>query len=253
QKQAEVFRPSFQLATVFGALSVLMVILIGHNQAQQMIKLQPMKFAAAEALLYTEDPASFSLLSVVNQETLTEQVSVRIPRLLSLLAYNRLDGEVKGIIDLQNEFEQKYGEGNYVPSIAVSYWSFRVMVGSGFIMLGLIGLALYRVLRNQLDFTRLGMNLFLPAIALPFVANIFGWLLTEMGRQPWVVYGKMLTVDAVSPNLTTGMVVTSLLGFTIVYGLLMAADVYLIRKYAIAGAELPVSQLRTTEEQTYWE
>ncbi len=253
EQQKEVFKPSFQLATVFGAVSLLMVILIGHNQAQQMVKLQPMKIAAAEALVETENPASFSLLSVVDQETLTEQLSLRIPRVLSLLAYNRLDGEVKGMVDLQAEFEQKYGPGNYVPSVAVTYWSFRIMVGSGFIMLALIGLALYRVLRNQLDFTKFGMNLFLPAIALPFLANIFGWLLTEMGRQPWVVYGKMRTVDAVSPNLTAGMVITSLLGFTILYGLLMTADVYLMRKYAIAGAETDIPKPRTTEEQAYWE
>ncbi len=253
EKQKEVFKPSFQLATIFGALSVLMVILIGHNQAQQMVKLQPMKIAAAEALVQSEDPASFSLLSVVDQETLNEQLSLRIPRVLSLLAYNRLDGEVKGMADLQSEYEQKFGPGNYIPSIAVTYWSFRVMVGSGFIMLALIGLALYRVLRNQLDFTKFGMSLFLPAIALPYLANIFGWMLTEMGRQPWVVYGKMRTVDAVSPNLTTGMVITSLLGFTVVYGLLMVADVYLIRKYALAGAETALPKPRTTEEQAYWE
>lgn len=253
EQQKEVFKPSFQLATVFGAVSILMVILIGHNQAQQMVKLQPMKIAAAEALVETENPASFSLLSVVDQETLTEQLSLRIPRVLSLLAYNRLDGEVKGMVDLQAEFEQKYGPGNYVPSVAVTYWSFRIMVGSGFIMLALIGLALYRVLRSQLDFTKFGMNLFLPAIALPFLANIFGWLLTEMGRQPWVVYGKMRTVDAVSPNLTAGMVITSLLGFTILYGLLMAADVYLMRKYAVAGAETDIPKPRTIEEQAYWE
>ncbi|GIV63795.1 MAG: cytochrome ubiquinol oxidase subunit I [Chloroflexota bacterium] len=253
RKQEDVFKPSFQLATVFGSLSILMVILIGHNQAQQMVKLQPMKIAAAEALLNTENPASFSVFSVVDQETMQEEISLRIPRVLSLLAYNRLDGEVKGILDLQKEYEQKYGPGNYIPPIGVSYWSFRIMVGSGFLMLAFAAYALYRVLRNQLNAETRWLNLFLPAMALPYLANIFGWLLTEMGRQPWVVYGKLRTADAVSPNLTPGMVITTLLGFTIVYGLLMVADIYLLRKYAIAGAEAELPKPRTVEEQTYWE
>lgn len=253
RKQEDVFKPSFQLATVFGSLSILMVILIGHNQAQQMVRLQPMKIAAAEALLNTEDPASFSVFSVVDQQTMSEQVSLRIPRVLSLLAYNRLDGEVKGMLDLQKEYEEKYGPGNYIPPIGVSYWSFRIMVGSGFLMLAFAAYALYRVLRNQLSAETRWLGLFLPAMALPYLANIFGWLLTEMGRQPWVVYGKLRTADAVSPNLTTGMVITTLLGFTIVYGLLMVADVYLLRKYAVAGAEAELPKPRTIEEQTYWE
>jgi cytochrome d ubiquinol oxidase subunit I len=184
---------------------------------------------------------------------MSEQISLRIPRVLSLLAYNRLDGEVKGILDLQKEYEQKYGPGNYVPPIGISYWSFRIMVGSGFLMLAFAAYALYRVLHNQLNAETRWLKLFLPAMALPYLSNIFGWLLTEMGRQPWVVYGKLLTAEAVSPNLTPGMVMTTLLGFTIVYGLLMVADVYLLRKYAIAGAEAQLPKPRTVEEQTYWE
>jgi cytochrome d ubiquinol oxidase subunit I len=203
--------------------------------------------------LNTEDPASFSVFSVVDQQTMSEQVSLRIPRVLSLLAYNRLDGEVKGMLDLQKEYEEKYGPGNYIPPIGVSYWSFRIMVGSGFLMLAFAAYALYRVLRNQLSADTRWLGLFLPAMALPYLANIFGWLLTEMGRQPWVVYGKLRTADAVSPNLTTGMVITTLLGFTIVYGLLMVADIYLLRKYAVAGAEAELPKPRTIEEQTYWE
>jgi cytochrome d ubiquinol oxidase subunit I len=80
------------------------------------------------------------------------------------------------------------------------------------------------------------LNLFPFFIALPYLSNTFGWMMTEMGRQPWLVYSKLKTADAISPNLTAGMVWTSLIGFTLVYGALMAADVYLLVKYARKGA-----------------
>jgi cytochrome d ubiquinol oxidase subunit I len=177
-----------------------------------MVRLQPMKIAAAEALLDTEDPASFSIFSLVNQKTMTSLVSIRLPRALSLLAYNQFTGEVKGINELQQTFEQQYGPGNYVPSIFVTYWSFRAMVGAGFLML-LIGIyAVYRIMRNQVTSKMKLLALFPFVLFLPYLANTTGWLLTEMGRQPWVVYTKMKTADAVSPTLTTGLVLTSLIG-----------------------------------------
>jgi cytochrome d ubiquinol oxidase subunit I len=118
KKDEEVFKPSFQLSAVFAVISVLLVILIGHNQAQQMVRLQPMKIAAAEALVDTENPASFSLLTIVDQQTLETKFTIRIPYILSILAYNSLTGEVKGIADLQQEYTDLYGSGNYVPNIA---------------------------------------------------------------------------------------------------------------------------------------
>lgn len=242
-REMKLFKRSFQLAVIVGVLAVGMVILIGHNQAQKMVRLQPMKIAAAEALLETEDPASFSIFSLVNQKTLTSLVSIRLPRALSLLAYNQFVGEVKGVVELQKTFEQQYGPGNYIPSIFVTYWSFRAMVGAGFLML-LIGFyALYRTMRSQVTPKMKLLRIFPFAIGLPYLANTTGWLLTEMGRQPWVVYSKMKTADAVSPTLTVGMVLTSLIGFTVIYGLLMAVDIYLLRKNALAGpqVELPAA------------
>ncbi|MDT8896668.1 cytochrome ubiquinol oxidase subunit I [Thermanaerothrix sp. 4228-RoL] len=253
KRHEEVFRRSFQIATVFGIISIFMVILIGHTQAQRMVEFQPMKIAAAEALLRTENPASFSLLSLVDQSNMREIISIRIPRVLSLLAYNRLDGEVKGVIDLQQEYQARFGPGYYVPDITVTYWSFRLMVGSGFLMFFLAAYALWRVMRREVMQSRFKLlNVYPLALFLPYLANISGWLLTEMGRQPWVVYGKMRTADAVSPNLSGSMVLTTLIGFTLVYGLLMLADIYLLAKYAKAGPE-PKATGHPLEEQVYWE
>ncbi|MFZ3080342.1 MAG: cytochrome ubiquinol oxidase subunit I [Bellilinea sp.] len=250
--QSDLFKRSFQIAAVFGVIAVFLVVLVGHNQAQRMVQLQPMKIAAAEGLLETENPASFSLLTIIDQKTLTPKVSIRIPRILSLLAYNRLDGEVKGINELQTTFEAQHGPGNYIPSIWMTYWAFRVMVGAGFLMLLLAAYALYRIMRNQLTAKTWLLGIFPFALFLPYLANTTGWILTEMGRQPWVVYNHMRTVDAFSPSLTPGMVIASLVSFTLVYGLLMGADIFLLAKYARAGAE-PAGEKRTVDEEAYWE
>jgi cytochrome d ubiquinol oxidase subunit I len=115
------------------------------------------------------------------------------------------------------------------------------MVGSGFALLGLALYALFMVMGDMVTLRPRGLKLFLWAMALPYLANTFGWLMTELGRAPWVVYGLMRIENAVSPTVSGGMVLTSLLVFTLIYGTLMVADVYLLRKYARAGAptEIP--------------
>jgi len=149
-----------------------------------------------------------------------------------LLAYNRLDGQVKGIKNLEAEYAAKYGPGNYAPPIALTYWNFRLMVGAGFLMALLALLGLYLVLRNQFEGQAWYLRLMPYALFLPYLANTTGWLLTELGRQPWIVFGLMKTDQAVSPTVSGGMVLTSLVIFTLLYGALMVADVYLLAKYA---------------------
>lgn len=237
KQHEEVFSRSFQMANVFGMIAIFLVILVGHSQAQQMVRSQPMKMAAAEALWESENPASFSLITIGNEPELRDVFAIRIPGLLSLLAYNRFDGEVKGIRNLQAEYQQLYGPGDYTPPIAVSYWTFRIMVGSGFLMFFLAALLLLQTMRKQ-PLTKLPFFKYLPLmIFLPYIANTTGWLLTELGRQPWVVFGLMKTVDGASPNVPAGVVALSLIGFTLIYGVLMAVDVYLLVKFAKAGPE----------------
>ena len=227
-----VFRRSFRMAVVFGVIGTVLVILVGHTQAQHMAQVQPMKMAAAEALWETEDPASFSLLTIGNEIERRDVVAFRIPGGLSFLAYNRFSGEVKGIKDLQAEYEQTYGPGSYVPPVAISYWTFRIMVGAGFVMafLGLYGL--YLALRGGFERRRLFLRVLVLAIALPYLANTTGWLFTEIARQPWIVFGLQKTADAVSTSVSGGEVFLSLVGFTLLYGALIVADVYLLAKYA---------------------
>ncbi len=239
KKNPDFFQRSFQVAAIIGMISIVFVILGGHGQAQHMVKIQPMKMASAEALWETEDPASLSLITIGDLSQRRDVFSIRIPRLLSLLSYNKLSGAVQGINNIQAEYQAQYGPGNYIPPVAVVYWSFRIMVGAGFLMLGLAFYALFLVRGQVYQQRPLVLKIFLWAIALPYLANTFGWILTEIGRYPWVVFGLMKIEAGVSSTVSAGMVLFSLLGFTLIYGALMVVDVFLLVKYAQAGVSSP--------------
>lgn len=246
KSNVEFFKRSFKIGTVIALISIVGVILVGHQQAQLMVKQQPMKMAAAEGLWNSEDPASLSLLTISNEETGESSVDVRIPGALSFLAYNTFTGEVKGINDLQEQFTAQYGPGRYIPSVFMNYWSFRIMVGLGFLMafLAVVGLIVW--LRLKFNVKSRWWYLLTAAIFFPYLANTTGWLLTELGRQPWVVYGLLKTADAVSPNVSAGMVLTSLLVFTVLYGILIVVDVYMLVKFAKTG---PINEHELSSNQ----
>jgi cytochrome d ubiquinol oxidase subunit I len=236
--QRELFRRSFKLAALTATVGTALVILVGHNQAQHMVKTQPMKMAAAEALWQTENPAAMSLFTWGNERELRDVFALRVPRLLSLLAYNSFDGEVKGIRNLQSEYQETFGPGDYIPPVAVSYWTFRIMVGAGLAMLVLAVWGLVLILKEQYRAPRY-LKLAVWAIALPYIGNSAGWLFTEIGRQPWIVFGLQRTADAVSPSVSAGELLISLIVFSLLYGALMIADVYLLRHFAVAGIRHP--------------
>ena len=234
KNKIEMFRQSFQIASIIGTIAIILVILNGHSQTQEMVRSQPMKMAAAEALWETENPASFSVLTIGDLAQRKDVFAIRLPRLLSLIAFNQLNGAVKGIHNLQEEYVFKYGVGNYIPPVAVTYWSFRLMVGAGFLMLALALYALLNVMGGMFENRPRVLKLFTWAIALPYIANTTGWMMAELGRFPWVVYGVMKIEDAVSPTVSGGAVLATLIGFTLIYAVLIVADVYLLVKYAKA-------------------
>ncbi len=233
----DAFRRSFRFGAVYAAVSTVAVIVVGHSQAQYMVKVQPMKMAAAEALWETADPAPMSLFTWGDEPQRRDLFALKAPGLLSFLAHNRFEGEVKGIKELQADAEARHGPGDYVPPVMWTYWFFRAMAGSGFAMLALAAWAFIRVLQERFEESRWLLALLLPAIALPHVGNAAGWLFTEMGRQPWIVFGLQKTADAVSPNVSAGEVLFSLAVFTLLYGALIVADLYLLAKFARAGVE----------------
>jgi cytochrome bd ubiquinol oxidase subunit I len=225
------------VAVVFaGALAT---ATIGHFQAQLMTTQQPMKMAAAEALYTSQSGAPFSLFAVAPFEATPERLTlnVEVPDGLSLLATNTLDGRVEGINDLQADYEARYGPGDYRPVIGVTYWSFRLMVGMGtlMILIGAIGLLLAR--RGILTSSRRFLKVALWAIPVPFIGNAMGWIFTEMGRQPWAVQGLLRTNDASSPSVSAGYVATSLIGFTLLYTALALIAGWLAVREMRAGIE----------------
>lgn len=232
KRDSEIFLRSFKWGAVAGVIGISLVSLTGHSQAQYMVEAQPMKMAAGEALWQTEDPADLSLVTIIDEDQQRNVFDIRIPRALSLLAFNRFDGEVQGIKDIQQEYEALYGPGDYIPPVAISYWSFRSMVGVGSLMLLLAFYALFLMLTERLPKADRFLRWLPFVIALPIIGTSTGWIFTEVARQPWIVFGIMRTEDAASPNVSVSMLLTSLIVYTLLYGVLIVVDVYLLAKYA---------------------
>ena len=231
RRDLEVFRRSAAVGLVFAFIASIGVVLSGHAQAQVMTQQQPMKMAAAEALYQTQTGAEFSLFAIGTPDGQHLLLNVTIPHLLSVLATNTWDGQVAGINDVQQQEEAAYGPGNYMPIIPLTYWTFRLMVGVGFVLaaFALWGLVLLR--RGTLEQSRWFNRLALGAVALPFIASTAGWIFTEMGRQPWVVYGLLRTASGVSPTVSGYEVVLTLVGFTVIYAILAVVDGWLMVRY----------------------
>ena len=232
---ASAFRTAFKLGAVTLLVAGLGTVVSGDYQGKVMTQVQPMKMATAEGLYQDQQPAPFSILTIGKLDGSAEVFSIKLPKLLSYLGTGNLDAEVRGINSLQSEYETKYGPGNYAPNIPVTYWSFRLMITTGGLaMLGAVWM-LWATRKGRIPTSRWMLR---TAIALPFlplVANSFGWIFTEMGRQPWVVFGLMPTAAGVSPGTTTAEVLTSLVVFTALYGLLAVIEVRLMLTYIRNG------------------
>ncbi len=233
--ETELFRFSFRMAAIIGVIGTIMVGVIGHTQGQELNSTQPMKLASLEALFTTENPASLSVITIKNPFNDTLVLDWRIPGGLSFMEFNRFTGEVKGINDLQAFYEAQYGPGDYVPPPVILYWSFRAMVGAGLLMILISLVSLIIDMKNFYGKYPWFLKLLPWAIILPYLANTTGWILTEVGRYPWVVYGLVSMQDGVSKAVTGGMLLTSLIGFILVYGLIITATVFLMMKFAKAG------------------
>lgn len=239
-RERESFRTALRLGGVVLLVSGLGTMVTGDIQGKVMTEVQPMKMAAAEALYEDEAPASFSILTIGTLDGSEPVLEVTVPRLLSYLGTGTWDGEVRGINSLQAEYEELYGPGDYSPNIPVTYWTFRMMITAGGLAMlgGAWMLWATRGGRSPQRGTRSGRWLLRTAIVLPFLplaANSFGWLFTELGRQPWVVFGLMPTAAGVSPGVGPGTVLTSLIGFTALYGVLAVIEVKLLLTYIRKG------------------
>ncbi len=243
----EVFTRSARLALVVLVPAILFTMLVGDELGVIEAKYQPMKIAAAEGQWTTCQPCAFSLIQIGggNRDQTPTQI-LAIPHLLSLLATNHWNGKVIGLDPLQSQYSKQFGPGYYVPNVFIQYWSMRVMAYAGVLvfLLGLCGLWLIR--RKTLAKSRRFLWVAIWASVLPFLMNTAGWLLTESGRQPWIVQGIMLTKNGISPTVSTTMLVISLTAFVLLYGVLATVDLLLMLKYS--REQLPPADAETNAD-----
>ena len=228
---APAFDRSARIALAVVVPATMLNLLVGSELGVTEGTFQPMKIAAAEAQWETCQPCSFSLFQIGGGNDDHDPTKIiEVPHLLSLLATNSWNGEVVGMDELQAQYEQQYGPGDYVPNVFVQYWSMRVMayLGSLVLLIGLWGL--WR--RKRLATSRWFLRVALWTIPLPFLINTAGWVLTENGRQPWIVQGLQKTADANSPSVGTTTVVVGLIVFVLLYGLLAVVDWRLMARFA---------------------
>jgi cytochrome d ubiquinol oxidase subunit I len=233
-RNVEIFRRAAALALVVAVPVTFVNLTVGSRFGIVVTSAQGMKIAASEALWNTEQPAGFSLFQIggFSQNDQKPSFVVQVPRLLSFLATGSFKAEVQGLNQLQQQESKQYGKGNYMPPVRTAYWAMRIMAYLGTLMFAVaaIGAWLYR--RRKLESARWFLWTAVVAIAFPFVAAASGWVLTEVGRQPWIVQGLLKTSQANSPNVSSATIGASLGVFVVLYVVLGVVDFVLMRRYA---------------------
>ena len=269
---------AYRWAAKFGAWMMIIagavVAITGHAQGTIMVEVQPMKMAAAEALYETEGgpgkpPAEFSIFTIGSLDGSKEIFSLKVPYVLGLLAKNDPFAEVQGINPLKdayasgqlvnpnNELQQAYaaklktvGIDNYAPNVPVSYWTFRIMIGLGMVGMAIGAYALWVLKKGAPKMTGTWQALMWAAPLVGLFGNSFGWIFTEMGRQPWLVAGVLPTAAGVSPGVTAFEVGLSMVLYTLLYGALAVVELGLMAKYVKAGlpAEVPAVEIKGEDD-----
>ncbi|MCW4681929.1 cytochrome ubiquinol oxidase subunit I [Bacillus pumilus] len=237
KQEVAFFKKSFQITMILALIAGLGVAFSGHDQAKHLMKAQPMKMAASEALWKDSgDPAAWTLFANIDTDKKENSAEINIPFALSYLAYSKFSGDVSGMLTLQKEYEAKFGPGDYIPPVKTTFWSFRIMVGAGMLMIFASMIGLYLSFRKKLETNKWFLRFMVGMIAFPFIANSAGWIMTEIGRQPWTVFGMMTTAQSISPNVSYGMLLFSVISFTTMYLILAILLAYLFIREIKKGA-----------------
>jgi len=233
--EIDFFKRSFKMAAVWAFVASIGVALTGDFHAVEIARTQPSKFAAMESQWETRRGVGMNLLLLPDPARECNSIEqICVPNALSMLAFHDPNAEIKGLKEFPKELR---------PMVTPTFISFRMMVGLGTLMIlaSLAAIVLSR--RQNLEQQRWFLTLMVFAIPAPYLAQQFGWLVAELGRQPWIVYGVLKTADAVSKSITTTQVALSLLGFVVLYGLLGAIDIFLLVKYAKKGPDKDLSTI----------
>jgi len=207
-------------------------ILIGDQHGLNTLEQQPVKLAAIEAHWTTGSRVPLILFALPDEQAETNHNVIEVPVLGSLILTHDLDGTVRGLKDWPADQR---------PPVAIPFFAFRIMVGIGFLMLALVIVSWWLRVRWQLFETRWFLICCELASPLGFLAVLAGWTTTEVGRQPWTVYGLLRTADSVSPSLTGTDVLISLLGYALVYLIMYPVGVALMVRIVKAGPAEPTT------------
>jgi cytochrome d ubiquinol oxidase subunit I len=268
EKDADAYR----WATKFGAWVLLvagvLTIITGDIQGKIMTDVQPMKMAAAEALWDSEQPAGFSLITIGTLDGTQEVWSLKVPGVLSFLATGDFNAKVYGINELVQKMEDeaftnsnnqlqresaerlaRIGVTDWVPNIPVAYWTFRLMMGLGFLGMAIGAWALWVTRKGAFPKAgKLWTSLMIAVPLAPLFGISFGWIFTEMGRQPFIVFGVLPTAAAVSPGVSAFEVGLSMVLYTLIYGVLAVVEVALFMHYVKLGLPDVVEPQVLTDE-----
>jgi cytochrome bd ubiquinol oxidase subunit I len=244
--EVDLFRKAAKLALIVAVPVTLLQLVVGNRFGEAVTSAQSMKIAASEAQWKTCQPCGFSLFQIggFTEQDETPSFSITIPRVLSYMATGSFDGQVQGLTELQTQEQRKYGRGtNYMPNVRVIYWSMRVMAFAGVLMLLIAAVGAWLFWKQRLEKARWFHWTAIVTMALPYIAATAGWILTEMGRQPWIVQGLLLTSEANSPNVSTTWLGISLGFFITLYVALGVVDFVLMRRYARPDQPVPREEL----------
>jgi len=233
-RSVEIFRPAAKVALIVLVPVSCANLWFGSHFGILVTSLQPMKISAAEAQWNDCQKCAFSLFQIggFTQSDQTPSFSIEVPGLLSYLSTGSFNGKVTGLTELNQQYEKQYGRGNYLPPIEAIYWSMRGMAYAGSLVALVSIIGAFLLWRRRLERLRWFLWLGVVTIFFPFLASAFGWCLTEIGRQPWIVQGLLKTSNANSPAVSTTWLGISLGVFVSLYIALLVLDIWLMRRYA---------------------
>lgn len=236
----KIYKKSLRVGLVVSLVGSISVLAAGDFQMKALVEDQPMKFAATEGLYETSgDPASWTLIAWANEAKKERVFGIEVPYMLSILSYHKLSGSVEGMNEINKKLVAEYGDRNYYPPVNTLFWTFRIMAGFGALMfvVSALGLFLTRKKKPVLYEKKwllwvLGLMTFAP-----FLANTSGWLVTELGRYPWTVYGLFTIEQSVSPNVSVASLMFSNTVYFLLFAGLGATMVYLVIRELKKGPE----------------
>ncbi|MBK7611401.1 MAG: cytochrome ubiquinol oxidase subunit I [Actinomycetales bacterium] len=236
------YRKAVRFGAVVALVASIGVLVSGDVQGKVMTEVQPMKMAAAEGLYETRANAPFSILTIGSLDGTNAKPILEVPGLLSFLGTGSFTAEIQGINDIQAAETAKYAANpltastSYVPVIWMTYWNFRLMMGAGFLTMLFAAMALWKTRGQGVVTSSMWKHIAIWTPLLPVLANSFGWIFTEVGRQPWIVNGLMTTQTGVSTTVDAASVWISMIVYTVLYGVLAVVELKLLLRYIKPGA-----------------